>query len=270
MDQEDREQKARRSHTHNTSEHLGLEERAVFAKWLSVLNDARVPYLVGGAFAVHKYTGIWRYTKDLDLFLKPANLRQALDALSAAGFDTEVRDRYWLAKANKDPYVLDLIFSVAYSYIVIDDAWFESKRTDMVAGIEVPLIGVEELIASKIYVTRSDRFDGSDIVHAIKAVEGKVNWDRLLRILKDDGVLLLWYLILFDYIYPGHAEYLPQDLMADLFDRARKGWARTKNPKSFYGMMIDPLRFQVDISDWGYIDERLPLGPLVDPRGEPI
>lgn len=230
----------------------------------------KISYLVGGAFAVHKYTGIWRFTKDLDVFLKPEDLKAALDALAEAGFDTEVRDRYWLAKVNHGRYLLDLIFGVANGYIAVDDEWFEPVCRDDIAGVEAPIMNVEELIASKVYVTRSDRFDGSDIVHVIRALKGNLDWGRLLAILKEDVVLLLWHLLLFDYVYPGHAEYLPQQLMTDLFLRARNGWSQEREEKAFYGMMIDPDRFGVDVTDWGYVDKRRPPGPLVDERGVAI
>ena len=50
--------------------------------------DRRVEFLVGGAFAFVRYTGIDRDTKDLDLFLRRADWPKAADALTAGGFDT--------------------------------------------------------------------------------------------------------------------------------------------------------------------------------------
>ena len=270
MNHEERKQLAQSSPGRDSEVTLEPEEEGVFSKWLSILNDSGISYLVGGAFAVHKYTGIWRFTKDLDIFLKPSQLKIALDALSRAGFAVEIRDPYWLAKSVKDPYLLDLIFSVASGYIAIDDKWFESADPDTIAGIKVPIMGVEELIASKTYVTRSDRFDGADIVHLVKSVEGRIDWGRLLAILNEDDVLLLWHLLLFDYVYPGHASHLPQKLMTDLFLKAQHGWSRERDPKAFYGMMIDPGRFEVDVKDWGYVNQRKPAGPLVNEKGEAL
>jgi hypothetical protein len=243
-------------------------EQDIFARWLSILDQTGIPYLVGGAFAIHKYTGIWRFTKDLDVFVRPADLKTALDALFEEGFQVEVTDPYWLAKSVSGSYLLDLIFSVANGYIEIDEKWFASANHEVIAGVRVPVMAAEELIASKTYVTRSDRFDGADIVHVVRSLEGKLKWDRLIQILKEDVVLLLWHLLLFDYVYPGHATHLPQQLMADLFAKAQRGWSQEKDPRAFYGMMIDPGRFEVDVMDWGYIDERKPSGPLVSKKGE--
>ena len=45
------------------------EQRALFCEVLEHLNQAGIPYVVSGAFALQQHTGIWRNTKDLDLFL---------------------------------------------------------------------------------------------------------------------------------------------------------------------------------------------------------
>ncbi len=270
MNHEERRQAAAKSATRDGQISLEPEEEKVFAEWLSVLNNAGIRYVVGGAFAIHEYTCIWRFTKDLDVFLKPDDLKRALNALSAAGFDTEVRDPYWLAKTTKEGYLLDLIFNIGNGYVNIDDLWFDSSRTVTIAGVSAKLVGLEELIASKVYVARSDRFDGADILHIIEAVKGDVNWARLLQILKEDDILLLWYLILFSYVYPGRTDYLPLQLMTDLFEKVRRRWLAPPDARSFYGMMIDPLRFEVDVRYRGYRDERGPVKPPVDEEGNKI
>src|SRR5690348_13687282 len=45
------------------------EQEALFREVLLCLNRANVSYAVSGAFALQQHTGIWRDTKDLDLFL---------------------------------------------------------------------------------------------------------------------------------------------------------------------------------------------------------
>ena len=57
---------------------------------LRVLSEAKVPYLLGGAYALAHYTGIVRHTKDLDLFVRPADAPRALDVLRHAGYHTEI------------------------------------------------------------------------------------------------------------------------------------------------------------------------------------
>ena len=43
-------------------------EREIYKRALEALNAAGLPYVVAGAYAIYEYTGIYRKTKDLDLF----------------------------------------------------------------------------------------------------------------------------------------------------------------------------------------------------------
>ena len=51
---------------------------------LRVLSEAKVPHLLGGAYAFAHYTGIIRHTKDLDLFVKPEDAAR-LEGTRASG-----------------------------------------------------------------------------------------------------------------------------------------------------------------------------------------
>jgi hypothetical protein len=53
-----------------TNVHLDPRARAFYVHTLATLNASGVPYLVGGAYAFARYTGIERHTKDLDLFVR--------------------------------------------------------------------------------------------------------------------------------------------------------------------------------------------------------
>jgi hypothetical protein len=240
-----------------------------FASALQALNEAGVPYMVGGAFAKHAYTGIWRDTKDLDLFLKPEDLKTALEVLTQVGFETEIEFQHWLAKARQEPYSVDLIFGTGHGQLQIDDGWLEHSQPTKIAGVNTRLIPIEELIVSKAYVAERYRFDGADIVHLIQGAKGRLDWQRVLTRLGDNRGLLLWHLILFDFVLPGHADDLPQALMTQLFEEVRQSWTRPQPSATFRGTLLDPFSFLVDIEDWGYEDQR-DLAPLVDEGGEAV
>src|SRR5688572_2889022 len=55
---------------------------------MRILQGANVPFLVGGAFALQRYTGISRHTKDFDVFILEADLGRAMQAFDAAGYKT--------------------------------------------------------------------------------------------------------------------------------------------------------------------------------------
>lgn len=248
---------------------FGPGEEEAFALALTVLNETGLQYVAGGAYAMHVYTGIWRDTKDLDVFLKPEDLQTALDALSGAGFQTEVELAHWLAKARRPPHFVDLIFGASNGLLRIDDAWFDSSQPAEIAGVQTRLIALEELLASKAYIAVRHRFDGADVAHMIRGAEGKLDWERVLVRLGPDRELLLWHLILFGFVYPGHAEYLPQQLIEQLFEQVRDRWSAPTNPAAFRGTLLDPFSFTVDIEDWSYQDRRNP-SPLVGDDGRVV
>src|SRR4029078_7622092 len=75
------------------------EERDVYRRALPALNEASVPYVVAGAYAIYEHTGIYRQTKDLDLFVQPTYVVEAASALRAAGFVMRLEDLHRLADA---------------------------------------------------------------------------------------------------------------------------------------------------------------------------
>ncbi len=138
-------------------------------------------------------------------------------------------------------------------------------------GVEVTLIPIEEMIASAMFVAGRNRFDGGEVAHLIRSAKGKIDWERIMARMNGNRELVLWHLILFDYIYPGHANFLPQDLMVELFDEVRKRWETEKrrNSHAFRGTLLDPFSYTVDVKDWGY-EDRQNKAPLVDKEGNYI
>jgi hypothetical protein len=246
---------------------LPAEQSRVYREALNVLNNSGLRYAVGAAFARYAYTSIWRQTKDLDVFVRPEDLRQVMEVLHEAGFETEVRQPNWLAKAWKDGHFLDLIFGNGHGQFLIDDRSFEGVIEEKVLGVMAPLIPIEEMIASAAYIAGRNRFDGPEVVHLIRSARGKLDWQRVLDRLGENRQLLLWHLILFDFVYPGHSKFLPQDVMVELFEESRQRWSKAKrSSKEFRGTLLDPFSYTVDVEDWGYEDRRN-KDPLVDKKG---
>ena len=246
---------------------LDIRVEEVFQQAIRALNESGLVYAVGAAFARNIYTGIWRSTKDLDIFLKPEDLHEMMRVLKKAGFRTSVEKPVWLAKAYKGKHFVDLIFGTGHGKYRFDDRSFEGSPKVEVLDVETFLIPIEEMIVTNAYLASRQRFDGAEIAHLIHGAKGKLDWDRVVERLGDDRQLLLWHLILFDYIYPGHKEYLPQELIVKLFNEMRQRWKKpVRRKKAFRGMLIDPFSFVVDVEDWGYEDRRN-LEPLVDEEG---
>ena len=148
------------------------EQEALYREVLSHLKEREIPYLVSGAFALQQHTGICRFTKDLDLFLRPENIAPALQTLQADGFRCEVPDPVWLAKAHRGEFFVDLICGMSNAVVVVDSSWLERGVPANIFGVECKVLASEELIASKLFVTRRERFDGADIAHIMLSAAG--------------------------------------------------------------------------------------------------
>src|SRR4030095_6458069 len=120
-----------------------------YKRVMQALVDANVDYLVGGAFAFVKYTGVSRDTKDIDLFFKRSDWPRVADVLGAAGFDLELTFPHWLGKAyggREREFFVDLIFSGGNGIAEVDDQWFDKATWDEALGFPVRLMPIEEMI----------------------------------------------------------------------------------------------------------------------------
>ena len=160
------------------------------------MNRNRVQFVIAGAFALHEHTGIWRDTKDLDFFLPAKEVPRALQVLAQDGFQTQVLDTVWLAKARRGDFFVDLITGMSNAVIRVDYSWIKRALLSEVLGIPVRVLAPEELIASKVFVTRRERFDGADICHVIYGTKGKLDWKHLLHLMGEHWEMLLWCLVL--------------------------------------------------------------------------
>ncbi len=243
-----------RGHAVRRPLYLAPAEAGLFRQWLEILRSTGVPYALGGAYAHYGYTNVWRDSKDLDVFMRPDDVRAVLDAFAAVGFDTEVRNPHWLAKVHRPPHLLDILFAVRHvTRLRITDEWLQTSLAARFLGVSTRLLGPEETVATKAYIGNRDRFDGADILHIIRALQGELDWPRLVELLEGDEEILLWHLILFAFVYPMHRDWLPQALMERAFERLQSTPALL-GARAFRGTVLDPEAFRVDVAEWGYRD----------------
>lgn len=231
----------------------------MFIEVLRVIVANEIPFAVSGAFALHQHTGIWRDTKDLDLFLTREDVPRALDVLSSAGFETEVCDPVWLCKVHHGRFFVDIITGMSNAVITVRPDWIERADNADVLGLSVKVLAAEELIASKLFVTRRERFDGADIAHIIHGTAGKLDWSRVLNLLGEHWMVVLWALVLYQYIYPARSEFVPLALWNDLLSRLRNELEHPDSNAIFRGSLIDDKMFAIDVEEWGManLNERL-------------
>src|SRR5262249_31783435 len=68
---------------------LDLRTREFYHRSLRLMKGSGIPFLVGGAYALARYTGVVRHTKDLDLFVKPSDVERVMARFADAGYSTE-------------------------------------------------------------------------------------------------------------------------------------------------------------------------------------
>jgi hypothetical protein len=215
------------------------EQESLFRQVLEQLTRGRIPFVVAGAFAMREHTGICRFTKDLDLFLPAEYVPAALQILQREGFRCEIPDPVWLAKAHQGEFFVDLISGMSNAVVVVDRTWVERGVPKTLFGVSCHVLAPEELIASKLFVTRRERFDGADIAHVVFCSGKKIDWWRLLELAGEHWEMLLWSLILFQYVYPARPDIVPRALWDHLLERLRQRIADPDLRAAFRGSLID-------------------------------
>ena len=227
----------------------GVQE-GLYREVLLLLNRKQIPYAVSGAFALQQHTGIWRVTKDLDLFLTAASAQAALAVLRAAGFRCEICDPVWLAKAHREDFFVDLITGMSNAAVSVDDSWIARARPAVVVGVTTRVLAPEELIASKLFVTRRERFDGADITHIIYGAHEGLDWNRILELIGEHWLMLYWALVLYGYVYPAYTNYVPGTVWNHLTSRFLAEVTSPNGASRFRGSLVDEKMYAIDTNEW--------------------
>lgn len=246
-------------------------ERLAHSRALLTLKDAGIPALVGGAYAMFHYTGVSRYTKDLDIFLKREDEAEARRALLAAGYRTELNDPIWLSKAFWGDILIDIIFSSGNGLANVDDDWFANAPKGNVLGVPCDIVPPEEMIWTKAFVQERERWDGADVAHIIRSCGPRLDWPRLVARFEPHWQVLLAHLSLFSFTYPTERDLVPRWVWSNLLDRARDQTPECRDTgKLCRGTLLSRKQYDVDVGLWGYRDAReVEVPAFRDLTGEP-
>lgn len=131
-----------------------------FRDLLLLLNDKKVEYLIVGGFAVILHSEP-RYTKDLDIWIKPSleNAKKVYEALAEFGapldqLDISVEDftkEGYFVQFGREPARIDLLMSV--KGLEFETAW-ENKVEVELGDITVFVVSRDDLIDAKLEAGR--------------------------------------------------------------------------------------------------------------------
>ncbi len=241
------------------SESVGPEAWAAsgYSRVLGRLTQRGAPVLVGGAYAMREYVGISRWTKDLDLFSPPSEVARVLAVLEEDGWEVELTDPVWLAKARLAGLLIDVLFNTGNGLHPVDESWLQRAPQAVLFGVQVRLVPVEEMILVKAYVQTRDRYDGADIHHLILKYGQRMDWKLLLDLLGAHWEVLLAHLVNFRFVYPSEHEAVPEWLWRELLRRAQE---QIESPpvadRVCRGTLFSRSEYEIDVREWGYRDAR--------------
>jgi hypothetical protein len=243
--------------------------REFYRRVMGRLAEHGVPFLVGGAYAFERYTGIARHTKDFDLFLHPRDVDRTLEVLAADGCETCIPFPHWLAKASCGEDVVDLIFSSGNGVALVDDTWFTHSVADTVFDMPVRLIPAEEMIWSKAFVMERERYDGADVAHILRACADTLDWPRLLQRFGPHWRVLLTHVVMFGFVYPCERTRVPAAVVRELMGQLDAELTRPGPERVCQGTLVSRAQYLVDVAQWDYTDPRLaPEGNLTHAERE--
>lgn len=236
-----------------------------YRRALEALNASGVPYLIAGAYAFARYTGIHRHTKDFDIFVREAD-EPLIHRVLATQLDCTIErfSPHWLSKATCGDDFMDIIHSSGNAVAEVDDRWINHAVEDEVLGVPVRLCPVEEMIWSKAFIMERERFDGADVAHLLHDCAGDIDWARLLERFGEYWRVLYAHLVLFGFIYPTRRGSIPDWVMEELGERLAR--ERATPPPSLEvcrGTILSRSQYTVDVDERGYRDGRLaPAGNM--------
>jgi predicted nucleotidyltransferase len=173
---------------------------------VTALEQKGVPHLLVGGIGSATY-GRPRWTHDVDVFVRPEDAALALDALAAAGFDTDESFPDWLYKASKADVAVDVIFTMPGG-ILLDDEMLARSREETFGERRVRVMAPEDMLVVKAVVHDEHMPRHWHDALAIVA-RCPLDWEYLLRRARAHGARRVLSLMLYaqsnDLVVPNGA-----------------------------------------------------------------
>jgi predicted nucleotidyltransferase len=158
-----------------------------------VLNDAHIPFVLGGGLACWARGGP-KTEHDVDLLVKPDDAEKAQQALAQAGMRTERPPEGWLLKAYDDGVLIDLIFAPRGG--VIDDEVFSRAEELEVYAMRLKVAPLEDVLVQKLLALSEQNPDLSSVLELGRSLREQVNWDDVRERTKESPFAKAYFTLL--------------------------------------------------------------------------
>ena len=137
-----------------------------------------MPALLGGSLAIWARGG--PETKhDLDFMVKKDDAERALQALVDVGMKEEKPPEGWLYKVyDENEAMIDLIFAPNNETEVVDEI-MERAATLEVYAIEMPVMSVTDVLATKLLALKEHEVDYESVLETARACREQIDWEVL-------------------------------------------------------------------------------------------
>ena len=141
----------------------------------AVLRDAEVPYALSGGLAAYARGGP-ETEHDVDFFLKPEDAERALEALAAAGYESERPPEEWLLKAHdrERGVLIDLIFDPSGGPVT--DEWLARAEELEVMAMRMPVATLEDVFVTKLLSVVEQEPDYSASLEIARSLREQIDW----------------------------------------------------------------------------------------------
>ena len=141
-----------------------------------ILNDADVPWILGGGLACWARGGP-ETEHDVDFLVKPEDAERAERAFAAAGLKTERPPEGWLVKAWIDEVLVDLIFHPQDG--PVDDDLLSRAEELEVYAMRMQVARLEDVLTQKVLALSEQQPDFSSVLELARSLREQVDWEEV-------------------------------------------------------------------------------------------
>jgi putative nucleotidyltransferase-like protein len=174
------------------SEHDFPAIEASLKKAVAALREAEVPFLLAGSLAVWARGGP-ETRHDLDFVVKEEDVERAVDVLAEAGMRPEKPPEEWLWKAWDGQVLIDVIFRPRG--LEVTDEVIERGEPLHVLGITIPVMSIEDVLATKLLALHEHELDFTGLVRIARAVREQIDWRYLRERTKDSPYATAFFVL---------------------------------------------------------------------------
>src|SRR5579884_979829 len=132
---------------------------AAMKKGAGVLQDADVPFILGGGLAAWARGGP-KTEHDVDFMIKEDDVERAVQAFADADYETEKPPEGWLRKAWVDGCLVDLIFHPSGGPITQET--IDRAEVMEVVALRIPVATLEDVMSQKL-LALTEQIDWAEV-----------------------------------------------------------------------------------------------------------